>query len=118
MAAFEETESVLLRDLWPNRGLRGDADVLAPTDEESWGLPPGLFLPPNACCMLRILPPSASSLALGLRRRPPSMSIFFIMVLWLASELIVLLVNVGMVVDLDCEYLRPPNPGPGALMGV
>jgi len=47
------------------------------------------------------------------------MSRFFMMVLWFASELIVAFVSVtGIVVDLDCEYLRPPKPGPGALIGV
>ncbi len=117
MAALDETESVLLRERWPNLLPRGDADkfpVVVPDGsaaKDGFGLPPGLSLP------RRSIPTSPDSLALGLCRRVLSMSRFFIKVLWFESELIVLL-SVGIVVERDCENRLPPNPGPGALIGV
>jgi len=121
MAAFDETEPVLSRDRCiGNLLLCGDADVLPAVEdgkkaEEGFGLPLGLSLPrvPGP----RREPASPFSLVLGLLRRAPSISRFFIKLLWFDSELIVLL-NVGIVVDRDCENLRPLKPGPGALMGV
>jgi hypothetical protein len=45
-------------------------------------------------------------------------SIFFMRLLWFDSELMALLLSVGIVVARDCENLLSPKPGPGALMGV
>jgi hypothetical protein len=42
---------------------------------------------------------------------------FFMRLLWFGSELMALLGG-GIVVARDWENLLPPNPGPGALMGV
>src|SRR3569833_194872 len=99
MAALDETESVLLRDLWPAaRALCGDAGRLgveavnrAAAPAAGLGLPPGLSRP-----MVRKVP-SPDSLGLGLCRRALSTSMFLRSALWLESELIVLLFTVGMV---------------------
>ena len=87
MAAFEETESVLPRERCPNLLAWGEAESMA---EEGLGLPLGLsrFAP-------RYVTASPDSLAAGLCRRPASMSIFFMTLLW--SELAAMLLRVGIV---------------------
>ena len=117
MAALDEMESVLFRERWPNLELCGDADRFPVSEDVILGLPVGLSLPrPER--PLKVLFPSPDSLALGLWRRVPSMSIPFMRLLWLESELIVLLARLGTEGPLVWEYLRPPNPGPGAFIGV
>lgn len=121
IAAFEDTESVLLRERCPNLLPCGeDADRFPALEDgkrliEGLGLPDGLSLPSGPAP--RYVPASPDSLALGLCCRELSAFRFFIMALWSEPELIVLL-KVGMVVDRDWEKRRPPNPGPGALIGV
>jgi hypothetical protein len=110
---------VLFRERCPNLLLCGEADRLPAAEgksaDEGFGLPLGLSLPSGVDP--RNVPASPDSLGLGLWRRAPSTSRFFIIVRWFESELMVL-PNVGIVVDRDCENLRPLNPGPGALIGV
>lgn len=120
MAAFDDTESVLFRDRWPNRTLCGDAGAARlGVDAANSALPGGPGLPPGLSRpMPRRKPASPDSLALGEWRRALSMSMFLRRALWFASAVMVPLFRGGIVFVRDCEKRRPEKPGPGAFMGV